>query len=130
MAQVPWDDAQKAAFLLQQFNAQKHHYEASYPDCQFLVVEIDRGPIGRLYIDRTLDNIHVIDIALIASLRGRGAGRMLLEEILDEARSTGKSVGIYVEQFNPARRLYDRLGFRQMVTAGLYHRMEWHSSFN
>ena len=128
MAQVPWDDHQKFAFLLQQFNAQKRYYETSYPDCRFLVIEIAGALAGRLYIDREADNIHVIDISLVASLRGRGVGRMLLEEVVDEARSNGKSVGIYVEHLNPARRLYDRLGFRQIETVGLYHRMEWRSS--
>ena len=130
MAQVPWNDEQKAAFLLQQFNAQKHHYQTSYPDCQFLVIEIDGTPAGRLYLDRDAETLHVIDISLVTSWRGRGIGGLLLEEMLGEARSSGKAVGIYVEHFNPARRLYDRLGFREMETVGLYHRMEWRSSFS
>ena len=50
---------------------------------------------------------------------------MLLEEILAEAAATGRPVTIYVEHFNPARRLYDRLGFRHVDTNGVYHLMEW-----
>jgi len=34
-------------------------------------------------------------------------------------------VSIYVEHFNPARQLYDRLGFRHADTNGVYHYMEW-----
>ena len=122
---VPWTDEQKRDFLRQQFTAQKNHYEEFYPGCQFLVIELEGEPIGRLYIDRQPDNIEVVDIALLPDHRGRGIGGMLMREILDEARETGKTVGIYVEHFNPARRLYDRLGFRHVDTNGVYHKLEW-----
>ena len=49
----------------------------------------------------------------------------VLEEILAEGRATGKLVRIYVEHFNPARRLYDQLGFRHVDTNGVYHQLEW-----
>ena len=124
---VPWTAEQKDAFLDQQFTAQKSHYEEFYPHCQFLVIEWDGKPIGRLYIDRSESEIHIIDIALLPEHRGRGIGRMLLEEILAEGKKKGIKVAIYVEHFNPARRLYDRLGFRHMHTNGVYHYMEWYS---
>ena len=40
-------------------------------------------------------------------------------------RATARRVRIYVEHFNPARGLYDRLGFRQIGTNGVYHEMEY-----
>jgi ribosomal protein S18 acetylase RimI-like enzyme len=123
---LPWTPEQKAAFVDQQFFAQKSHYATYYPDCEFLAIEIEGERAGRLYIDRSSkDNIEIVDIALWPTYRGRGIGRMLLEEILAEAQATGKTVGIYVEHFNPARRLYDRLGFCHVDTNGVYHLMEW-----
>ena len=101
------------------------HYEEYYPDCTFLVIEMEQAPIGRLYIDRADDDIRITDIALLPEFRGRGIGRMLMEEILEEGRTTGKRVTIHVEHDNPARRLYDRLGFRHVDTSGVYHLMEW-----
>ena len=125
MQRVPWSEEQKRAFLDMQFNAQKQHYEQYYPQCDFLVIEIEGEPVGRLYIDRGESDIEIVDIALVPEIRGRGIGKMLLEEILEEGRATGKKVGIYVENFNPARHLYDRLGFRHVDTNGVYHKMEW-----
>jgi ribosomal protein S18 acetylase RimI-like enzyme len=125
MRVVPWTPEQKQAFLLQQFGAQKSHYEEFYPECQFLVIELDGSAIGRLYIDREPDHIEVVDIALLPEYRGRGIGQMLMQEIMDEGGATGRAVGIYVEHFNPARHLYDRLGFRHVSTNGVYHMMEW-----
>lgn len=129
MKVVPWTPDQKAAFIHQQFTAQKNHYEEFYPDCKFLVIEMEGAPIGRLYLDREEENIEIVDIALLPEFRGRGIGRMLLEEILAEGAATGKAVGIYVENFNPARQLYDKLGFRHIADNGVYHQMEWRSEF-
>ena len=125
MQLVPWTPEQKAAFLDMQFHAQAAHYTEFYPQCQFLVIELEGRPIGRLYIDRGEDDIRITDIALLPEFRGRGIGRMLIKEILAEGRGTGKRVTIYVEHYNPARRLYDRLGFRHVDTNGVYHLMEW-----
>jgi ribosomal protein S18 acetylase RimI-like enzyme len=125
MQRVPWSEDQKAAFLDMQFAAQKKHYEEFYPQCDFLVIELEGEGIGRLYLDRGETDIEIVDIALLPEHRGRGIGRMLLDEILEEGRATGKKISIYVEHYNPARHLYDRLGFRHVDTNGVYHKMEW-----
>jgi ribosomal protein S18 acetylase RimI-like enzyme len=125
MRRVPWTDEEKRRFLDMQFTAQKTHYEEYYPDCEFLVIELDRQPVGRLYVDRGEEDIRITDIALLPEFRGRGIGRVLMEEILAEGWCTGKAVTIHVEHDNPARRLYGRLGFRHVHTNGVYHLMEW-----
>lgn len=125
MLRVPWTEEQKGQFLDQQFSSQKWHYEDSYPECQFLVIEHEGRSIGRLYIDRGPKDIEIVDIALLPQYRGRGLGRILLEEILAEGQQTGKAVTIYVEHNNPARHLYDRLGFVHVDTNGVYHHMVW-----
>ena len=125
MRRAPWTDEQRSQFLDQQFQAQHSHYEDAYPDCQFLVIEMEGEPAGRLYIDRGPNDIEIVDIALLPRCRGRGIGRVLLQEILDEGQATGKRVVIYVESFNPARHLYDRLGFEHVDDNGVYHHLIW-----
>jgi ribosomal protein S18 acetylase RimI-like enzyme len=66
-----------------------------------------------------------VDISLGPEFRGRGIGRMLMEGILAEGRSTGTRVWIHVEHDNPARRQYDRFGFQHVDTNGVCHLMEW-----
>lgn len=122
---VDWPAEQKAAFLRQQFDAQRVHYRTHYQDAEYsIILEADR-PIGRLYIHRRPEDIRVMDIALLTEHRGRGIGARLMQDILDAAAAEGKSVSIHVEMYNPAMRMYERLGFRPIDTYGVYHLMEW-----
>lgn len=125
LAPVPWSAEQKAAFLSMQFEAQRAHYREHYPDAAFDVVVVDGEDAGRLYVGRFDGEIRVVDIALLPPFRGRGVGTALLRGLLDEARASGRKVVIHVEHQNPARTLYDRLGFLPVAEVGPYVRMEW-----
>lgn len=125
MARVPWNDEEKSAFLDHQYHAQAEHYGLVFENADFLIIVRDGIDIGRLYIDRQPEEIHIIDIALLPEFRRGGIGGRLLQQILEEGRATKKKVTIYVEHFNPARHLYDRLGFQHVDTNGVYHFMEW-----
>jgi ribosomal protein S18 acetylase RimI-like enzyme len=61
-----------------------------------------------------------MDIALLPERRGRGIGTRLLQELLDAGRASGRSVSIHVERENPARRLYERLGFHAVGEHGIH----------
>ena len=72
------------------------------------------GPAGRIYLFCTGTDIRIIDISLLPERRGGGLGTALLTAVITEATASGHSVSIHVEHFNPARRLYERLGFREI----------------
>jgi ribosomal protein S18 acetylase RimI-like enzyme len=125
LAQVPWSEAEKAQFLEMQFQAQHKYYLEQFTKADLgLILEGDQ-PIGRLYLDHRDDEIRLIDIALLPEHRGRGLGSRLMRDILAMAKKAGKAVRIHVEQFNPAQRLYQRLGFRKVQDEGPYYFMEW-----
>jgi GNAT superfamily N-acetyltransferase len=111
LAQVPWSDEQKAAFVVQQFQAQHAWWQEHYTGARFDLVLVDGEPAGRLYVDVWAREIRVVDIALMPAWRGGGIGTMLLRRVFAEGDAAGKPVSIHVEVFNPARRLYGRLGF-------------------
>ena len=69
--------------------------------------------VGRLYVARQQNEIRIVDIALLPEHRNSGIGTTLLNELLVEADGANKRVCIHVERFNPAMRLYERLGFRR-----------------
>ena len=125
LAQINWSEEQKVMFCRMQFAAQTADYQKNYPDASFQIIERDGVAAGRLLVMRSDDAVHVIDIALIPEHRGAGIGTKLLKELQEEARAAGKKLSIYVERFNPARRLYDRLGFKQVEEKEVYLLMEW-----
>ena len=124
LALTNWDDAQKQAFLRMQFDAQQRFYFEHFPDAQFQVIQLGDQPVGRLYVDRSAADIHIIDIALLPEHRNAGIGGLLLRGLLEEAAAAGKPVRIHVERFNSALRLYLRLGFTPIQERGLYLEME------
>lgn len=75
---------------------------------------------GRLYVARWKEELRIVDIALLPDFRGRGVGTALLRRLMDEADAAGKPLSIHVEVNNPARSLYDRLGFEEVEDRGVY----------
>jgi ribosomal-protein-alanine N-acetyltransferase len=79
--------------------------------------------VGYTVCWRVLDELHLLNVAVHHGVRGSGLGRRLVEAALDQARRTGARV-VYLEVRAgnvSARRLYRRLGFREVgVRRGYY----------
>ena len=127
MAPVPWPEIAKRSFLDQQFGLQHQHYLAHFSDTDFLAIEdIERGPIGRYYLQRSAPEHLLVDISLFPTLRGQGIGRTLIEASQREAQALGCGMRLHVQQTNPAaRRLYERLGFISESNLGTHRLMYW-----
>ena len=126
LEQVPWTGAQKVAFVRQQHDAQHTAYHQRHPDGQFLVIECDGVGIGRLY-RATLDGgeIRLLDIALLPEHCGQGFGTALLRDLMAEADASASMLSLHVEFWNPALRLYQRLGFVEAGRSDVHVRMEY-----
>lgn len=122
---VDWTPEMKDAFILQQFTAQHTWYQEHYTGAEFLVILVDGVPAGRLYVHRREKEIRLVDIAFLPELRNSGFGTSILRDLLAEGEASGKPVSIHVEIYNPAMRLYERLGFRSIEERGVYRLMQW-----
>ena len=92
LAMTPFNEHQKTLFIQQQFSAQTQHYHSHY--CS--------------------DEIRIVDIAILPEYQDSGAGSHLLQKIVKEGNEKGLPVRIHVEQNNPAKKLYERLGFKEV----------------
>lgn len=107
-----WPASQCAAFVRQQHQAQQQHYAQHFPHSACHLILVGDGEVaGRLWLDERSDRLHILDIALLPAWRGRGLGTRCLRALAGQAAAQGRGLSIQVEIHNPARRLYERLGF-------------------
>lgn len=127
-----WSQHAAQAFVADQFRLQHAHYLRAHPVADYWIVDrLDPDdmsvPIGRLSIDRSEREWHLIELALLASERGRGRGSALVQCIQAAAQAAAASVGLHVELHNTdAIRLYARLGFMRTASRFPTHaRLTW-----
>jgi ribosomal protein S18 acetylase RimI-like enzyme len=95
-----WDDAAQAARFRDRFR----------PEANQIVVVDDRE-VGVLAVERRPDALFIANIAVVPERQGRGLGAALIGDVLAESARTGVVVRLQTLRVNPARRLYERLGF-------------------
>ncbi|MEA2141834.1 MAG: hypothetical protein QOI64_264 [Solirubrobacteraceae bacterium] len=120
LALVGFSAEQRAAFLAQQFEAQRVHYAKHFSGASYDIVLVDGEAAGRLIVDRREHEIRVVDLAVLPAQRSRGIGGALLRAIIVEADAAGVAVTFHVERFNRAIRLYERLGFTTVSDDGMH----------
>ncbi|MDQ0626883.1 ribosomal protein S18 acetylase RimI-like enzyme [Paraburkholderia graminis] len=94
----PADDAEHRARLL-------HRYDAARVIC------VDGTPAGLLKAHRSDTEWRVVQLQIAPALQGRGIGERALHTVLRDADAATLPVTLKVLKGNPARRLYERLGF-------------------
>ncbi len=106
-----WDETLTKVFLAQQFTAQQMGYRQQFGAEHDRIIYVDGTALGRLFVAPVQDALQVVDIALLPEHRGCGIGTQLLRQVQQTAAGQGKAVLLTVLHGNPAKRLYERLGF-------------------
>jgi ribosomal protein S18 acetylase RimI-like enzyme len=125
LALTNWDEPARRAFLDMQFAAMRRGYGGMYPAGEFLIISLGERAVGRMVLNRTAEEIRVVDLALLPAYRHAGIGTILMRRVCAEAAQTGKPVRLCVLKNSRAVRWYERLGFAKTEEAGLYDQMEW-----
>src|SRR5262245_25004748 len=73
------------------------------------------GNKGYGYID---DETPELSIAVLPEYRGKGIGTGLLGHLIEEVRLRHRALSLSVSSYNPALRLYQRLGFEVVAQSG------------
>ena len=120
-----WDPSTQQQFFAQQVDAQRRSYEMRYPTSTDAIVLSDAVAVGRILVDRSGDEIVLVDLCLLPGARGRSIGAQLLADLQTEAARIGRKINLQVTTGNPAQRLYERLGFTVVADQGMYQAMEW-----
>ena len=95
------------------------HYECAE------VIEEHGAPIGLWKVTRSLTEWQLLQVQLLPSRQGVGIVSSLLRSLLAEAKMASVPVTLNVLKVNPARRLYERLGFRVVSESEHSYRMRY-----
>ena len=109
----PWDEAERRDRFFRETNLETHE-----------VVELDGEPVGCLCTSSSPDSVRLHRVFLLPAVQGRGIGTGLVCEVLAAARASGRPVRLRVLRVNPARRLYERLGFEVTGESETHYLME------
>ena len=106
------DALQRKLFVQMQFRARQSSYATYYPTASGQLVVLECGtPIGRVLVERTEEEICLIDIALINEQQGRGIGTKLIRALQMECEVSGRKLKLQVLKGTAAEMLYRRVGF-------------------
>jgi ribosomal protein S18 acetylase RimI-like enzyme len=125
LAVLPFDDAQRAAFSDQQYDARAAHYRDAYPDARHWIVEHAGTRVGSIMQAQDATFMHLVMLELMPACQGRGWGTELVRRVQREAARRGAGVMLHVESASPARRFYERLGFTAANDDGVHCEMCW-----
>jgi ribosomal protein S18 acetylase RimI-like enzyme len=95
-----WDESFQAARSRASFNAENYQ-----------IIVVDSRDVGALWVESRENELFLADIEILPEWRGRGLGTSIIRDLLGRARVLGRPVSLQVLKINPARRLYERLGF-------------------
>ena len=90
---------------------QQARFGALFDPAQWQVVQLDGRDIGVLCLEREEGGLFLANIEILPPFQNRGIGTRIIEDILASARRDCLPVRLQVLKVNPARRLYERLGF-------------------
>ncbi|WDU79740.1 GNAT family N-acetyltransferase [Lysinibacillus sp. G01H] len=120
-----WSAEQIQRFLEMQWCAQQTSYRQQFPHASHCIITSDEQYVGRLLTEDLPERLHIIDISILPSFQGNGVGSYLISNLRQKAKEENKPVILQVLHTNPARNLYERLGFHVVSTDELYLKMRW-----
>jgi len=87
------------------------------------VLEQDGAVIGFAFVQRILDEAHLLDIAIAPSHRGKGLGRELLRQLMDEVLVSGVTIWFLEVRVSnvTAISLYQSLGYNELSLRRNYY---------
>ncbi len=92
---------------------QAEYFRQKFEPAGRRIIRIDGTDAGVLVVEERPGEMYIALIELLPKFQGRGVGTAIINRLKAEASDKGLSVSLHVLNTNkPARRLYERLGFR------------------
>lgn len=107
-----WDDAYQEARFFEKFDS-----------AEWQIIVSNDQDVGALQVWREEAEVILGNIQIAPRYQNRGLGSVVIRDILAEAKGDGLPVTLWVLRGNPARCLYERLGFTVVEETPLRYKM-------
>jgi ribosomal protein S18 acetylase RimI-like enzyme len=91
---------------------QRVRFQEHFDPSRYQVVVVSGLDVGAMAVEWRDEEVFLADIEILPEWRRRGIGTAIVGAVLAEATRRGLPAVLQVLKGNPARLLYDRLGFR------------------
>ena len=120
------DALQREVFVQMQFRLRQAAYGVTHPTALSEIICANDGTAsGRILTDRTMDGMHLVDIAIAQDRQRQGIGTQIIQELQQECMSRHWKMSLQVLKGSSAEHLYRRLGFRLTGEDSLRRQMVW-----
>ena len=109
-----WDEA-----------VQRQYFEERFDPARIEIIESAGQAVGYISVERQREFIFLSAIEVAPKAQSRGIGTRLIRDLQDEAERQGIPLRLRVLQGNPARRLYERIGFAATEETETHIMMNW-----
>lgn len=115
------------ALIEQQYTCQQADYHRRFPFAHSLIALAGQVSVGQMVVNDDGATLHIVDLAVVPAVRGRGYGRAMVRQVQARAcEARRQAVTLSVDPMNQqALRLYGALGFEITERLPIHWRMLW-----
>ena len=95
-----WDEARQIAMFAERWAPAPRQ-----------IIVVDGRDVGVVEVERRAGELHIDTLQVAVDAQNRGIGGAVLRDLVAEAHGRGQPATLQTFIINPARRLYERLGF-------------------
>lgn len=103
---------------------QREHFRENFEPGKERIIVLEGKDIGVISVEQREDEVFLSKIYILPDYQGRGIGTRLVNAVLDQAFRSGLPVTLRVLKVNPAKRLYERLGFVEVKETETHYQMK------
>ncbi len=103
---------------------QQEYFARKFDPHNRQIIRIDGQDAGVIVIEPRIEELYIALIEILPAFQRRGVGTAIVRQLINTADSDGLPVSLHVlKTNNPARQLYERLGFISVQDEGIRYKM-------
>lgn len=92
-------------------NWQREYFQQHFTPEAYQIITVGEQDVGVVAVRRHENELFLSNIEILPEHQNKGIGTAVISRVVQEARQNGWAMTLQVLKVNPARRLYERLGF-------------------